>query len=92
MCQLVTADIFELATQHSNVSSIYTEDEVEDMTKEDTMMTMREDSFLEEVYGAASRLDKDQWLAKVSKVTKWLLDARDLRKKVLDTASVNPRH
>ena len=92
MCQLVTADIFDLATQHASGASIYTEDEVEDMTKEDTMVTLREDQFLEDVYGASSRLDNDQWLAKVSKSSKWILDARDLRKKVLDAASVNPRH
>ena len=92
MCQFVTADIFELATQHTDGASIYTEDEIEDMTKEDTMLALREDQFLEDVYGSASRLDNDQWLAKVSKTSKWILDAGSLRKKVLDAASVNPKH
>ena len=46
MCQLVTADIFELATQHANGAKIYTDDEVEDMTKYDTMENLRENQFI----------------------------------------------
>ena len=81
MCQLVTADIFELANQHANVAPIYTEDEVEKLDKEEAMSYTYKYYHIDYVFGASSSLDKDKWLAKVTSEADywWILDARELR-------------
>lgn len=92
LIRLSTADVFSLAEKTGNVPRIYEEDEVKLLVSEDLIEGLREDHFLEEVYGAQSRLQNDVWVEKVSKVANWVFDACELRKKVFDSASIPMRH
>ena len=42
-------------------SNIYTEEEVSKLMSEDVIESVREEQFLEEVFGPASRLMSDAW-------------------------------
>ena len=53
---------------------------------------MREDQYLEDVYGATSRLKSGEWLAKMGKEAKWVFDTKELRRRLLEAASVDMKH
>ena len=53
---------------------------------------MREDQYLEDVYGASSRLKSSEWLAKMGKEAKWVFDSKELRKRLFEAASVEVKH
>ena len=54
---------------------------------------LREDIWLEEVYGAQSRLANDAWLTKVSdKKASWIFEPKALRTKLFEMAKISPRH
>lgn len=49
---------------------------------------VRETKFLEEIYGHEAKLDNEEWLKKVVKSGKWLLNSKTLREKVFEQAKV----
>lgn len=55
---------------------------------------LREDEWLDCVFGNDSRLDNEKWLTKVSTEpnAKWLLEPLELRQKVLTSAKVDKKH
>ena len=53
---------------------------------------MREDQYLEDVFGAASRLKAQEWLAKMGKEARWVFDSAQLRKRLLEAASLEAKH
>jgi hypothetical protein len=68
-------------------------EEVSDLVKEDNVEAIREDQFLEEVYGAQSRLDNEAWVKVVaSKKANWIFNAKDFRVKLFAQAGVTKRH
>ena len=73
-------------------SNIYNEDEVSKLTSEDTREYVREEQFLEEVFGAASRLLSEAWCQKVATSAKWIFNANDMRKKLFAQAEITIRH
>lgn len=89
---LVTSDIFDLAKDHGGVAEIYDAGECKKLIDADALLELREDEWLEEVYGAQSRLDNAAWLAKVAKGADWLLNADDLRVKLFAKAGISTRH
>ena len=81
-----------MAFDLNGVENVYSEDEVAKLISEDTTEILREDQWLEEVFGAQSRLQNDEWVAKVSKEANWIFDADKLRKKMFAAAEVAMRH
>ena len=63
-------------------SNIYTEEEVSTLNSADNIESIREEQFLEEVFGAASRLMSDAWCQKVATAAKWIFNADEMRKKL----------
>ena len=62
------------------------------MEDDETMEILREDEFLEAVYGAKSRVHRDQWVEAVTQDANWIVNSDKLREKVMSTASVSKRH
>ena len=54
----------------------------------DAIEDVREDCFLEEVYGKNARLENAPWLKAVSTKSKWIFDARELRMKLFEAAGL----
>ena len=95
LCNLVTVDVFTLANQHGGVSIIYNEGECKNLVDKDKLEELREDVWLEEVYGAQSRLPNQDWLNKVSEKkgkASWIYEPNNLRTKLFEMASIQQRH
>ena len=72
MCALASWEFFELAYQYGGVDQIYTDDEITSLKEQ--VETIREDQYLEDVYGSISKLDNEPWLAKNSKEAAWVFN------------------
>ena len=88
MCSFVTKDIVQMGVLTEEFSNMYTDDEFEKLESNDALEIVKEDQWLEEVYGAQSRLDNDEWLSKVQKDGNWIFDAKELRKRLFAAAEV----
>ena len=75
----MTVEIFEIAKEHGDVAEIYDANECKKIVDTEVLLELREDHWLEEVYGAQSRLDNDQWLQKVQAGGSGLLKPDELR-------------
>ena len=95
LCSLVTEDVFTWANQHGGVSVIYNEDECKSLINKDKLEELREDVWLDEVYGNNSRLPNQDWLNKVSDKkgkASWIYEPCNLRTKLFELASIQQRH
>ena len=68
----------------------YTDDECEKL--KEAIEPLREDKWLEEVFGVVSRLKSDLWAEKVSTTANWIFNCSETRKKLFHEAEVTPRH
>ena len=57
-----------------------------------TCETLREDQYLEDVYGSNSRLSNDEWLTQMTQKAKWLFDSAELRQRILKEADIEAKH
>lgn len=94
LARLSSKEIFNLAYLFGDgVEEYYDGAEYGKMCSDETMDVMIEDMFLEQVYGAASRLTNEAWLEKVSsEECAWIYTADQMREKVLTTAEVDKKH
>ena len=93
ICAFATCDVFKLAFLTGSVpANVYTEDEEKKLLKKDVVEVIREEQWLEEVYGAQSRLESSAWVAKVSREANWIFNPDQMRKKIFTEAGVTMRH
>lgn len=86
ICLLATVHLFEFARDFSGIECPF-EDDFDKLRE--AHEDLREDKFLDEVYGQAqSKLDNEVWLKAVSDKTKWLFHSKDVRKLVFEQAKV----
>ena len=86
LCLLVTNDLFDAASSVDGVDKPYGDDVCESLKEQ--IETVREDNWLEDVYGAQSRLLNEDWLEKVCTDGAWVFDPEQLRTKIFEAASV----
>ena len=67
---------------------MYEKSEVDKMLKKDTVEELREEQWLDCIYGTQSRLDNDLWVAQVKKEAKWIFSAKDMRTRIFALAEV----
>ena len=77
---------------NSDYANIYTEDEMKKIGHKDIFETIREEVWLEEVFGAQSRLESDAWVDKVKGTANWIFDATATRRKIFSEAKVTIKH
>jgi len=93
MFHFVTSDIFTLAHVAGGVPEIYTQAETNSLTNDSIIEAIREDDWLEEIYGANSSLTSQAWVDKVkSKEAKWIFNPKEIRNKLFEQAKISPRH
>ena len=56
------------------------------------MATVREDQYLEDVYGILAKIEREEWLEKMQTEAKWALDSAQIRKRLFHAAGVVVRH
>lgn len=77
--------LIDLATKllYANLSLVSSEKpKLSELDKVDGLKDTWNETFLDDVYGAASKLSRVEWEAKVSSSMKWLFDSKTLRAKV----------
>ena len=88
LCGLASFELFSL--HNEQVGAIYTEYEIEQI--KEAVEVVREDQYLEDVFGARTSLDKEDWLEKMVNEAKWAFSSTQLRQRLLDVAGIVPRH
>ena len=90
MCTFATWGLFEFTARNYFVPPIYSASEYEKL--KDNVIVVREDQFIEDVYGPHSRQTNQDWLNLVSGEVSWVLDAVELRNRLLDASDITARH
>ena len=72
---------------------LYGDDDIAKLTEKDMIEGLREDVWLEEVYGATSRRPNEEWLKAVAgKKANWIFKPEDCREKIFKEANVAKKH
>ena len=82
MASLVTKDVFTLTKAAGETAVTYSEDEIKKLLDEENLEIIREEQWLEDVYGAQSRLENSRWLEKVSTVGHWVFNPIEFRRRI----------
>jgi len=85
MCLLVTVHLFEFMKETLNMENDW--ESIEDKLCA-AHEKVREDMFLDEVFGSNSKMANEPFLEAVSKKTMWVFNSNDLRRKVFEAAEV----
>ena len=88
MSKLVTKDIFTLTRKCGETNFAFGEGDIRKLLDDENLEVIREEQWLDEVYGISSRLANNVWLEKVSTAGKWIFSAVELRKKIFSNAGV----
>ena len=84
MCGFASYDLFEKTYNIGYVEQIYSDEEIAIM--KERVEALREDQFLEDVYGMKSKLSYKEWHSNVCKNGYWIFDAVEIRKRMLKEA------
>jgi len=74
LCLLSSVHLFEFARDFSGVECPYDEDVIEKLRQ--AHEDVREEKFLDEVFGHNSKLDNEPWLKGVSNKSSWIFDSK----------------
>ena len=69
---------------------IYNEEELEKLKNE--VENIKEDQYLEDVYGVNSKLENEDWLAKHEKAANWMFNTVQIRSRLFKAADIEMRH
>lgn len=86
LCLLSSVHLIEFARDYSGVECPYSPSDLDKLRA--AHETVREDKFLDEVYGNQSKLDNEPWLKGVVTKSNWIFDSKQLRQRVFDAAGV----
>ena len=54
--------------------------------------TVREDQFVEDIYGIQSKLPNAEWLEAITTKAAYIFDTAQIRERVLKAAEIDPKH
>jgi len=86
LCLLSTVHLIEFARDFTGVDCPYSQQDLNRL--KEAHEAVREDKFLDEVYGHQSKLDNDPWLKGVSTKSSWIFDSKQLRQRVFEAAKI----
>ena len=90
LCRFATEDVFKFAKEAGFAEELYSADDINKLVE--AIEALREDKWLEQIYGAQSRLKSDQWVRQVSTEANWIFNMDQVRKELFTEASVDIRH
>jgi hypothetical protein len=73
-------------------SEIYPKAATDKLINEDNLESIREDQWLEDVFGTASRMQSDEWVQKTATVGNWIFNSNQMRKRIFTEADVPVEH
>ena len=92
MAKLVTKDIFNLTKRCGETDFSYSDSDIRKVLDEENLEVIREEQWLDDVYGNQSRLTNERWLEKVSKTANWFFSSNDFRRRIFSNAQVQYKH
>jgi len=90
LCGLACGELMEQSAAIGAVRQIYEEEDIENMKYQ--IEVIREDQYLEDIYGVQSRIENQVWMQKMCKEAKWVFDTADIRKRILEAAGIDAKH
>jgi len=91
LCSFATFNIFNLSSRFGDVPWFYTDEEASQILM--GHQVLREENYLEAIFGQLSIQKNDAWLAKHTEVeVAWLFDASQIRRMLLEVASIENKH
>ena len=90
LCGLACGELMEQSAAIGAVRQIYEEEDIENMKYQ--IEVIREDQYLEDIYGVQARIENQVWMQKMCKEAKWVFDTMELRKRLFELAEVDMRH
>jgi len=85
MCALSTVELFIWAHDITGFESPFAD---QYQTIRDVHEDMREDIFLEAIYGNETKLDNEVWVKKIVETGKYVFNSKDLRKMIFKQCSI----
>ena len=85
MCSFATWELFTAARQISGINEIYSENDK--IKLQEQVEVLREDVFLEQIFGDESRLENNDFLKAISKHS-WCFCSVNIRKKLFGLAGI----
>ena len=68
----------------------YTEEECDRLREQ--VEDLREDQYLEDVFGMTGYLETEDWMKVMCKKGKWIFDSTEVRKRIFKLAEIEVRH
>ena len=87
LCGLACYELFTIADE---LEQIYTEEEIGKL--KEAVEVVREDQYLEDVFGDKAALDKNVWLDKMNTIATWVFDSSKIRDRLLEAAEIEVKH
>ena len=90
MCSVVCWDLFTATIQLGIFDELYDAATIEKL--KDQVYTLREEHFIEDVYGAHSKLEYKEFLEAIYLRASWVFSASEIRSKLFELANVEIKH
>lgn len=90
ICAFSTIDVFQFAKESGFAEELYSAADGSKLM--DAVEIIREDKWLEQVFGVQSRLKSDLWVKQVSTVANWIFNTDQVRKELFSEAGIDSRH
>jgi hypothetical protein len=91
MCEFVTKDIFTDFARIHGLERKYGRSDLDAINK-NSIDILREDGYLDDVFGANSRLEYDAWIANTATNALYMFNGKELRNKVLAHVELDFRY
>ena len=86
-----SSDIIQLAAKFGDIKDVYTDEERNKLAN--SHETLREDVYLDGVFGAASALTNADWLLKSAEMeNNWVFIPTEIRKRLCEITSIDEKH
>lgn len=91
MCEFVTKDAFTEFARINGLERKYGKSDLDNISK-DAIEILREDGYLDDVFGALSRLEYEPWVTATVNNAPYMFSAPALRRKILEQANLDFRY
>ena len=89
LCAMSAWGLFEIAGEKEFVTNYY-KDDIDALVEQ--IDVIKEDQFLEDIFGPESRLENEPFINKLTENAFWIFDSVDLRRRLFEAASVEAKH
>ena len=80
ICKFVSEDVIKFSVDLMGAESLYSQDEIAKLVNPELIEILREDVWLDQVYGNTSRVHNEEWLKAVAKTASWIFKPAECRK------------